>query len=121
MFEEMGNMVEVDDDAFAVCMPYAVSTSPGGSSSGTATGNGTEQQESTTMLGLPVMILRVLSREYKLHQVCIKSCLLDALAEGSSFRTWRPREKAERRATPTSVQALQWSAYLSLRRHISPG
>jgi hypothetical protein len=121
MFGETENMAEVDDDAFAVCMLCVLPTSPGGSSFGTATGNGTEQQESTIILGLPVMTLRVLSRKYKLHHVCTKVSRLDALADGSSFRTWRPREKAERRATPTSVQALQWSAHLPLEEDSSLG
>lgn len=87
MFEEPENMADIDDDAFVVRMLCAASISPAGSSSDTATGNGTEQQESTIMLGLPVMILSVLSREYKLHHVCTKVCRLEALAEGSSFRT----------------------------------
>lgn len=85
-------MGESDSDAITVRMPCVVSASPRGSSPGFVIGNGTEQHESTMMLGRPVMILRILSSEYKLHQVCTNVSRFDAFAEGSSFRTWRPRE-----------------------------
>lgn len=87
-------------------------------SSGIAIGSGTEQQESTTVLGRPVMMLRVLSSEYKLHHVCTRDSRFVALAEGSSFLTWRPREKADRRAIPTIVHALAGSVHSSLQNMV---
>ena len=56
-------------------------------SSVTGIGRGTEQQESTTILGRPVMMLRVRSSEYKDHQVRTRVSRFAAVAEGSSFRT----------------------------------
>jgi len=85
---------------------YVGSSASDASSSGIDVGNGTEQHESTTILGRPVMILRVLSSEYKLHHVFTNDSRFVAVAEGSSFRTCRPSEYAERRAAPTIVQAL---------------
>jgi hypothetical protein len=83
MFEETENVGEFDDDGFTVRMPCAAPTSSGGFSPGTAIGNGTEQQESTMMLGRPVMIPKTLSSEYRLHHVCTSISRFDALAEGS--------------------------------------
>lgn len=56
-------------------------------SSVTGIGRGTEQQESTTILGRPVMMLRVRSSEYKDHQVRTRVSRFAAVAEGSSLRT----------------------------------
>lgn len=92
MFEEAENVGESDSGAVTVRMPCVVSASAVDSSPGIVIGNGTEQHESTMMLGRPVMILRILSSEYRLHQVCTNVSRFDAFAEGSSFRTWRPRE-----------------------------
>jgi hypothetical protein len=92
MFEEMESVGEFDNGVFPVRMGYVASTSPVDTSPGTSMGNGTEQHESTMMLGRPVMILRILSSEYRLHHVCTNISRFIGLAEGSSFRTWRPRE-----------------------------
>lgn len=56
-------------------------------SSVTGIGKGTEQQESTMILGRPVTMLRVRSSEYKDHHVRSKDSRFAAVAEGSSLRT----------------------------------
>lgn len=56
-------------------------------SSVTGIGKGTEQQESTMILGRPVMMLRVRSSEYNDHQVRTNVSRFAAVAEGSSLRT----------------------------------
>ena len=99
--------------AFPACMRYVGSNASDASSSGIDMGNGTEQHESTTILGRPVMILRVLSSEYRLHHVLTNDSRFVAVAEGSSFRTCRPSEYADRRAAPTIVQALNQSVCVS--------
>lgn len=72
----------------------------------TGMGRGTEQHESTMILGRPVIMLRVRSSEYRLHHVRINVSRFTTVAEGSSFRTWRPRVYANRTATPMIVHAL---------------
>ena len=84
-------------------------------SSVTDIGRGTEQQESTMILGRPVMMLRVRSSEYKDHQVRTKVSRFATVAEGSSLRTWSPSVYAKRRAIPMIVHALSIRQYFYLR------
>lgn len=88
--DETGKAAECDPVAFPTFAKAAV-VSSGMRCSGFVMGSGTEQYESTTMLGRPVMMLSVLSSEYRLHHICTRDSRLVELAEGSSFRTWSPR------------------------------
>jgi hypothetical protein len=87
--EDVG-VAECSPDRFGACAWYTASTSLNMSSLGTPIGNGTEQQESTTLLGRPVMILRVRSSEYKLHHIWINDSRWRTVAVGTSLRTWSP-------------------------------
>jgi hypothetical protein len=57
---------------------------------GTGSGNGTEQNVFTVMLGRPVTMPSVRSSEYKLHHTRTNVSLFSTDAEASSFRTWSP-------------------------------
>jgi hypothetical protein len=83
-------------------------------SSVTGIGKGTEQQESTMILGRPVTMLRVLSSEYKDHQVRTKLSRFAAVAEGFTLRTCSPSAYAKRTATPAIVHALLVIQHMSI-------
>jgi hypothetical protein len=69
-------------------------------------GKGVLMSRSLIQVGRPVRVLREHSREYRDHQRRTRCSLSTSESSVASLRTWRPRVRAWRMATPQIVHAL---------------